>query len=332
MKYINFRDLCTLRKHTCRLSPIDQYQVNLDNQHHKNLHDPEIAVLQEVNARVNQDLFVLTYDNLIVQDIGYHNKIPRSFSKIQDVQFIHEPCFLLGGDTNYYHWLLNWLPRLFLYESLNLKCKIIVHQNFNSRQLKILQNIFPWVTEEYLIKNNDNNLYSQLYIPNFFLNPLHSPRAISWIRQRVYSLYWEELSAPKFSSKIYISRSDATQRKVVNEHELTDALSKLGFEKITLSNLSFIDQINAFYHAKSIISPHGAGLANLIFCNHQPNVIEITNNYYTKVFWSLGVVVGATKYGMFKGNAIIDSHPTTLHQDIEIDLHLFTNKMSEYLL
>ena len=44
---------------------------------------------------------------------------------------------------------------------------------------------------------------------------------------------------------------------------------------ITLSDLSFKDQINLFYHATLIVGLHGAGFANTTFCQPNSHVIEL---------------------------------------------------------
>lgn len=331
MKYINFKDLCGLKRtERVRLNPIDSFQTNISNNFHNNLIDPDIAVIKEKNARIDNNSFVKTYDNYLIQDVGYRERTPVGFQN-DSLTKIHEPAFLLGGDTNYYHWLINWLPRLFLYESLSLDCKIVVNCNFSKMQLDTLKIIFPWVNETLLIDNQSNFVYQTLYVPNFFLNPVHSPYFLSRLRQRVYSLYYNELKTQKFSDKIYVSRSDAKFRKVVNEQELIHQIEPMGFQKIELGRLSFIDQVNAFFYAKTILAPHGAGLANLMFCNNYPNVVEIINDAYTKVFWSLGWLCGAKKYNVFKGVSIVDANLKMQQYNIFVDIDKLLQEQMDFI-
>ena len=58
-------------------------------------------------------------------------------------------------------------------------------------------------------------------------------------------------------------------------NELFEALGEYAFEEIFLENLSFTEQINLFANSHTIVSPHGAGLANLVFSRPSTNVIEI---------------------------------------------------------
>ncbi|MUZ72957.1 DUF563 domain-containing protein [Agrobacterium vitis] len=75
----------------------------------------------------------------------------------------------------------------------------------------------------------------------------------------------------RFSRKIYVSRLDAGDvRRVVNEKAVCTLLESRGFEIITPGELSVKEQVVAFRDAEIIVAPHGAGLANLVYC--QPGV------------------------------------------------------------
>jgi capsular polysaccharide biosynthesis protein len=65
--------------------------------------------------------------------------------------------------------------------------------------------------------------------------------------------------------KIYITRNDALTRRVVNEQEVIEELTKIGFEIFSLEGLSIVDQAKLFSMAKIVVAPHGAGLTNLDF-------------------------------------------------------------------
>lgn len=77
------------------------------------------------------------------------------------------------------------------------------------------------------------------------------------------------------SHKVYISRRLAKARKMLNEVELEMQLMDSGFEIVFLEKLSIPSQIHLFKNAKVIVSPHGAGLTNLVFCETNTLVIEI---------------------------------------------------------
>lgn len=330
MNIITFSELLRKRQNDgLKLNPIDSLSMEYKSDHHKNLKDPVLGVVKENDCILTKNFFVLTKDNLFIKDISYE-KYNDYAKDITYEEIIEEPCFLVGGDTNYYHNLINWIPRLFLYEALNLNCKIVVNSSFSKRQLEVISSIFPYIKDK-IVKVNKNIKFKCLYIPNFFLNPIHSPYAIRNLRMRLFTLYREEIVQPLFPTKFIISRSDASTRKIVNEQELFESLKDFGFSLISLDKLTFIEQINLFYHAEMVISPHGASLTNLLWCNHRPRVVEIINEHYTKVFWSLGVLCGVKNYDVFCGKVIIDSHEVNIHRNIEVDIDLLLSKIKKYL-
>ena len=105
----------------------------------------------------------------------------------------------------------------------------------------------------------------------------------------LYSVYPESLfeirrralqNAKVFSNyrnKVYICRSDANHRRMTNEDDFINYLSKNGFDILTLSNMSLDAQMNAMANARAVISPVGAGSAMAMFAPTDAVVIEIAS-------------------------------------------------------
>jgi len=73
--------------------------------------------------------------------------------------------------------------------------------------------------------------------------------------------------------KIFVTRNDAKTRKLINAEKLMMALK--GWETITLEGLPITEQVRCFAEASHVISTHGAGLTNLLWCEPGTKVIEI---------------------------------------------------------
>jgi capsular polysaccharide biosynthesis protein len=56
---------------------------------------------------------------------------------------------------------------------------------------------------------------------------------------------------------------------------LWNELQKKGFNKFKLSEMNFEDQVGLFFNAEVIVSSHGAGLANILFCKPKTKIIEV---------------------------------------------------------
>jgi capsular polysaccharide biosynthesis protein len=63
-------------------------------------------------------------------------------------------------------------------------------------------------------------------------------------------------------------------RSIANFAQVETLLSHDGFETLYLEGMSMEDQILLFQSAEFVIGPHGAGLANLLFCEPGTKVIE----------------------------------------------------------
>ncbi len=196
-----------------------------------------------------------------------------------------------GGNSNYYHWLYDVLPRLklisdtidlekvdyFLFpnirerfqtETLNLlkiplKKRISSLENRHLSADKIITTEHPW-----LINNDPIN------------DPANLPKWIpKWLNDHLDDNEYKFDNSPK---KFFIDRSDSKSnhrffRSISNEVELKKFLIQKGFEIVSLSNLSFNNQVKLFRNAEIIIGLHGAGFSNLAFCtpSSSTKIIEL---------------------------------------------------------
>lgn len=121
-----------------------------------------------------------------------------------------------------------------------------------------------------------------------------SPRAVRWLRDRVLSNLG---SNPAFgsspsASRLYISRRDARMRRIINEDELMAALGPLGFVSVQTEHLRWDEQVRLFRQAVCIVAPHGAGLANMVFADDPPVVVELFGQKVSHIYLTLALGLG----------------------------------------
>ncbi|WP_195155746.1 DUF563 domain-containing protein [Halorubrum sp. AJ67] len=97
------------------------------------------------------------------------------------------------------------------------------------------------------------------------------PDSVRWLRQ---SLDITNVDQPS-NSRIYVSRSDADRRRVLNEEEVMACLSQYGFDKFVPGNHTVRDQIRTMKNAEVVVGPHGAGLTNILHCPEDTNILEL---------------------------------------------------------
>ena len=123
------------------------------------------------------------------------------------------------------------------------------------------------------------------------------------------------------SERIYVSRAKARRRRLSNEDALWPHLEARGFRKLFLEEMPWVEQIAAFRAARVVVAPHGAGLANLVFCEAGARVVEIFNRAYVNpCFWRLAALKGLDYRAVVaRGDQPLDQALHANREDIEVD-------------
>lgn len=79
----------------------------------------------------------------------------------------------------------------------------------------------------------------------------------------------------KSGGKVYISRKDATRRRMLNEDDLKEKLAMLGFKICQLDGMSIREQQELFASSSIVIAEHGAALSNLVWCPDDAVIVDI---------------------------------------------------------
>lgn len=132
----------------------------------------------------------------------------------------------------------------------------------------------------------------QLVVPSLSgLEGRPRPAMVARVSALVAPLY--DAGWSRWGERIYLTRERARRRRVANEGELWAQLEPRGFVKVQAEALTWAEQINAFRGAKVVVGPHGAGLANLMFCRPGTTVVELFNRSYVNgLYWRLAALRG----------------------------------------
>jgi len=205
-----------------------------------------------------------------------------------------EHC-LLGTPWSggYYHWLLEALPRLATFERFPAlaAAPLLVSGKLSPFQRETLALL--GISEERVrelpaaVTEVERLFFPQIPAPTG--NP--SPQAVAWLRSRL--LPPAGVTTPRPRRKLYISRRDAPQRRLINEEEIVRLVQRAGFEIVTLGTMSVADQIALFRETSAVIAPHGAGVTNTLFCPDGATIVELFGtNYVNGCFWALANLCG----------------------------------------
>lgn len=201
---------------------------------------------------------------------------------------LDEPVFpLVFPMFSYYHWMVEYLPKLRLLELYSQKTgetpKILVNTD-PQRYVPETLELAGYPSDECIRWDG------KLLAPDKAIIPVHrehkfdydSPsqssyhpswRDFRWVRRRMRSEISSE--SEKSARRVYISRQEADRgRKIMNYDEVMAELETHGFESYQLETLPFKSQVELFKQAEVIMGVHGAGLTNIIFAD-DPLVFEL---------------------------------------------------------
>lgn len=205
----------------------------------------------------------------------------------------------LSGNV-YFHWMVDILPRLELLRQSGIKLEQIDWFLVNSYQAPFQRETLTRLgIPEFKILESDRFPHiqaQQLIVPSWpgYMGWLQ-PWAIDTLRR--WFLPKSQNLGRNYPERIYISRGDASYRRVLNEDEVIQFLRPWGFVTVQLETLSFGEQVALFAQAKVIMGAHGSGLTNILFCQPGTQVIEWMSPHYNRhYYWVISQYLGLEHY------------------------------------
>lgn len=201
---------------------------------------------------------------------------------------------------NYAHTLLETASRFWPIEAADTVSDLpIVWDTPNRWQKEVAEWLAPGRVKPL---PHNHTLFDTLYVPSFGI----SRASVKWLRKR--------FGAPNEAGKrrIYVTRADATERRVKNELEILAVLNPMGFETVMLTGMTVAEQRDLFREAAVIVMPHGAGCANMIFAPDTAKIIEfVPRSYQHSMFWHI-----AKWSGQWYGRIVCED---TENKDMHVD-------------
>jgi hypothetical protein len=234
-----------------------------------------------------------------------------------------------------YHWITDVLPKLHMLEKSGLDWESIdavlinrFEAPFAKATLKLLG-----IPEEKLLSHQD---YPHVEADEIICvtKPCYVAHPRLWMREYLKDRFLPFVSpdSSAYPERIYISRSDASIRRVTNEAEIEALLHQYGFTTVKLADLSFEEQIAHLHHAKMVVGPHGAGFTHLLFAQAGTKVIEFFHAQYMNVcYYNIANLVDLEYHyiigegfvppegvDLFLANADIQLDPQKLEQTLQM--------------
>jgi len=308
-----------------RVDIIDDYSCN---------NNFSYSVLNNITVEVNKNEIIIYSDDINLVKLYPYIKFKRKHNNNSKEQINIKEAFLIHASYKevYYHWIYDILPQLKTIES-NSNSKIIMSPftyNFQRDSLQLFCNIKNVYAENYTYNIN------KLCIP-FQTTRLLMPKnfVFDFLTQKM------KFTHSVAKNKIYITRDRKFKRSILNERDLIQILQSRGYLIYSLEDISFSNQVDIFKNASVIISAHGSGLTNIVFCDPGTSILEIYGPGCGERCFARISNHAMLKYSAFEVNEI--SYQSSLHRlfyalfpklnrfDFNVDIKDFSLYIQNYL-
>lgn len=206
-------------------------------------------------------------------------RVPR-----RKLRVIEKGIFLCGRcDENWYHFLLDTLPRLEAFKNLPMNIPLLIRSDLP----KTAKNLLLKITTRPLIEippDSRVSVETLYYVAArssvFDSKPIAGDFRVEFpvytltvLRKRIFQAYQKEFELPT-NDTFYVTRSSTT-RNILNWNSLKDVMNKYQISEESL-DAKFLDcQVQRFYCSDTVITPGGAVLANMLFMRPGKRVLVL---------------------------------------------------------
>ena len=201
---------------------------------------------------------------------------------------------------NYYHWMIDTLPRLLFLQRHYPDCRLLVPDPLpaSARQTVAIfgfKHLLP-LTQGTVVK------LPQLAVPDYAACSGYQDAAvIQPVRETVLRALGLSGERPADGRRIYVSRSRQPIRRLLNEAAIGPLLREYGFETVFFEDLTFEEQVRLLHGTSVLVGVHGANLTNMLFMAPHATVVELMNvdpNAFNSCYYHLAFALKLDYYNV----------------------------------
>lgn len=227
-------------------------------------------------------------------------------------------------NDNYFHWMIETVPKLrYLRKYEAERDEEVTYIVPGGAPSWLDQSLELLEVPESKIERASAPVYTvdNLVLPPF---PLKCASDFEWIRSSILQNCSPTTAGIDIGSNIYVSRSNAIGRRVTNESEVVETLSKYGFKRYHLEDLTLEQNAVLFRNADLVAGAHGAGLTDIFFCE-DASVIEFFGKKIHDPYERIAEMMGLNYESMMCNPKATDIFVDTNHLETKIESLLKKN-------
>lgn len=240
-----------------------------------------------------------------------------------------------ASGRNYYHSLMDALPRWGLFQELFPGVRpdrvVVGHASRWDGQLVAMTGLdrFPLVQPTSRLHLRADRLLVPTLDNHTTLAP---PWVTHWLRANLPAR--DVTDRPR---RLYVTRGDRPHtRRYVQEQALLEHLVPQGFVRFDPGAASVQEQIDHFAAAEVVVAPHGAGLVNLSFAPEGVKVLELfAPRYLNPGYWAITDNIPGSTYRYLVAEPVEPNRPerdmNRVQADVDIPVAVVLDALEELL-
>lgn len=242
--------------------------------------------------------------------------------------------YILGITSHFGHFFTDCLDRLILAKEANLDNETFKYHSDALPPCQI-NDLINLINPNILAKSNFLNSDIDYYAKNIYVASLSSKKpaisANSFLSLQKFALNKISSSGER-NRLLFIGRKEVKKRKVINQDEIINNLSKKSFDIFFPEENSLLESIRAFNSASLIIIVIGSSKFNLAFCKAGTKVVCLVPQGYAENLGATSIMIrqicSLFKLELFFCTCRIKGQNFGLDSDIYIDLNDLTRSIN----
>lgn len=214
----------------------------------------------------------------------------RRPERIIDRTGIGSTIVLAGRLPNYFHWVVDMLPRLYALEKVGGSVELVLPPDIPRFAEDLIDGLVGDRFPIFRCPPGCAVRYDAVRLSPFTTIGAHGllrPEIVQWMRDRLVP----DAPAPEDRRRLLLRRAGANMRDIGNEPALLAALEPFGVEPVRQEELSVREQVSLLASAELLIGPCGAGFTNMLWARDAA-VVDMNPGgregyWYHPAFWSL---------------------------------------------
>jgi len=284
---------------------------------------------------------VVTADRKLLADLspevwGIENHAIFSQLRLPDLEYLPGRTAIVVTPEavgNYYHWLIDLVPRLLLLkeaeEGFDAFDRVLINGSGARYERESLEALgLPSEKIRYVNERQRFHIQAAV-VPSMD----HAAKVIAPWKMKALRDLRDALphgGRPR-TRRLYVSRRNAAVRRIVNEEALRPLLEQAGFTLLELDARPWIEQVQMFADAEVVLAPHGAALANIAFCQPGALITEITTRGGYRDFYRYLAASASLQYDVLEGEARVAANGSTIRAVENEDMIVTDSALQQWL-